>query len=299
MNTTPPLFADFTRPGLPEAVPLAFRMRHYAQEQQEVTEWAKEYPSYVGSESNPGLHGYGFQPSLRHMNIEQLLSEVGLRFLYDFDAVRYGRPDITPLHQGRWDGRPLMTMHGWFVPPGRRWDIDIHHLSVYDDFGFVNTILEDIAPLCHTPSIRNDNTQNGTTFADIEADLPSDLQGRLLPICNHPYVWGGDDGGWRGGNPSPYTMEDKVEIRHIRHMWLMCDDYMCGQDLAERLELLGEDESYEEESDEEEGMGEEERKEMCGKALEILESIMEKEDQRLCEGDFVELCNVLKELHKT
>ena len=300
MTTTP----HANVPRFPEAVPLAFRMRHYAQEQQEVKEWAKKYPSRVGSESNPGLHGYGFQPSLRHMNIEQLLSEVGLRFLYDFDAVRYGRPDITPVHQGRWDGRPLMTMHGWFVPPGRHrhdWD-DLHHLSVYDDFGFVNTILEDIAPLCHTPSIRNDNTQNGTTFADIEADLPPNMQGKLLPICNQPDLWGGEPNGWRDGNLRPYTMEDKVEIRHIRHMWLMCDDYMCGQVLAGRLELLGEDESDEEESEEEsdeEGMSNEERKEMCSKGLEILESIMEKDDQRMGEGDYLELCNLLKELHKS
>ena len=66
-----------------------------------------------------------------------------------------------------------------------------------------------------------------------------------------------------------------------------------------------EDESEEEEEysprteEEEDGMSEEERKEMCGKGLEILESIMEKDDQRLCEGDFVELCNLLKELHRT
>ena len=46
-------------------------------------------------------------------------------------------------------------------------------------------------------------------------------------------------------------------------------------------------------------MSEEERKEMCSKGLEILETVMEKDDQRLCEGDFVELCNLLKELHRT
>ena len=266
-----------TSPSHPDpAVPLAFRMRHYAQEQQEVIEWAKEYPCDRGPV--PGMVGYGFHRSVCHMNIEQLLSEVGLRFLYDFDAVQY-RENITDVHREKWEG--------------------LHFLSVYTDFGFVNTVLEDIAPLCHTPSIRNDNTQNGTTFADIDADLPPDMQGRLLPICNQLDLWGGEPNGWRDGNLSPYTMEDKVEIRHLRHMYLMCDDYMCGQDLAERLELLGEDESDEEESEsDEEGMSEEERKEMCSIGLEIIESIMEKDDQRMGEGDFVELCNLLKELHK-
>ena len=38
---------------------------------------------------------------------------------------------------------------------------------------------------------------------------------------------------------------------------------------------------------------------MCSKGLEILESIMEKDDQRMGEGDFVNLCNLLKELHRT
>ena len=195
-----------------------------------------------------------------------------------------------------------MTMHGWFVPPGRHrhdWD-DIHHLSVYDDFGFVNTILEDIAPLCHTPSIRNDNTQNGTTFADIEADLPQHMQGKLLPICNQPELWGGEPNGWRDGNLRPYTMEDKVEIRHIRHMWLMCDDYLYGQNLEVRLRLLMVDESDEDESeDESDEESAEKRKEMCGKGLEIIESIMETEDRHMGEGHFVELCNLLKELHRT
>jgi hypothetical protein len=237
------------------------------------------------------------------MNIEQLLCEVGLRFLYDFDAVQYGREDITLVHQEKWAGQPVRTddvvddEQRWFVPPGDHWHA--HHLSVYADFGFVNTVLEDMDPLCHTPSIRNDNTQNGTTFADIEADLPDDMQGRLLPICNQLDLWGGEEGGWRDGNLSPYTMEDKVEIRHIRHMWLMCDDYMCGQVWAERQELLRGDESDEGESeDESDEEGAEERKEMCGKGLEILESIMEKDDQRMGEGDFVNLCNLLKDLHK-
>ena len=60
-----------------------------------------------------------------------------------------------------------------------------------------------------------------------------------------------------------------------------------------------EEDSDEEDSDEEEGMSNEERKGLCSKGLEIIESIMEKDDQRLCEGDFVNLCNLLKELHKT
>ena len=55
----------------------------------------------------------------------------------------------------------------------------------------------------------------------------------------------------------------------------------------------------EEESDEKEGMSDEERKKICGKGLDILESIMENDDQRMGEGDFVELCNLLKELHRT
>jgi hypothetical protein len=289
----------------PEPAFSLLRSVRYAQEQQELKEWTKEYPAVVD---------IGSQRSLRHMNIEQLLSEVGLRFLYDFEAVQYGREDITRVHQEKWDGLPVRTVQderwhrqpdGQGVPPGDHWHAAPQRshvsapLSVYADFGFVNTVLEDIAPLCHTPSIRNDNTQNGTTFADIEADLPDDMQGRLLPICNQREVWGGEPNGWRDGNPSPYTMEDKVEIRHIRHMWLMCDDYMCGQVRAERQELLREDESDEEESEEEEGMSDEERKEMCGKGLEILESIMEKDDQRMGEGHFVELCNLLKDLHRT
>ena len=224
------------------------------------------------------------------MNIEQLLCEVGLRFLYDFD-VQYGRETITRVHQEKWDGQPVHTWpQGLFVPPRQ------HHLSVYEDFGFVNTVLEDIAPLCHTPSIRNDNTQNGTTFADIEADLPPNMQGKLLPICNQPELWGGEPNGWRDGNLRPYTMEDKVEIRHIRHMWLMCEDYLYGQNLEVRLRLLMVDESDEDESDEESA---EKRKEMCGKGLEIIESIMEKDDRRMGEGDYLELCNLLKELHRT
>ena len=59
-----------------------------------------------------------------------------------------------------------------------------------------------------------------------------------------------------------------------------------------------EEDSDEEDSDEEEGMSNEERKELCSKGLEIIETVMEKDDQRLCEGDFVNLCNLLKELHK-
>ena len=61
------------------------------------------------------------------------------------------------------------------------------------------------------------------------------------------------------------------------------------------MEFILIDDESEDESDEE---GAEERKEMCSKGLEILETVMEKDDQRLCEGDFVELCNLLKELHK-
>ena len=82
---------------------------------------------------------------------------------------------------------------------------------------------------------------------------------------------------------------------------MMDENHMTDHEIEERIRQMGPQNVFdsEEDSDEEEGMSEQERKEMCSKGLEILETVMEKDDQRLCEGHFVELCNLLKELHKT
>ena len=38
-------------------------------------------------------------------------------------------------------------------------------------------------------------------------------------------------------------------------------------------------------------------KEYCSEGLEVLSSIMEREDCKMCEGDYLKLCNIFKELH--
>jgi hypothetical protein len=114
----------------------------------------------------------------------------------------------------------------------------------------------------------------------------------------------------------PYTLQDRIEYRIINTILEDIDEYKWGyeesddeegtseaddygfedhmtdHEIEERIRQMGPQNVFVDE-------GVEKRKEMCSKGLGILESIMETYDQRMGEGDFVELCNLLKELHRT
>lgn len=102
-------------------------------------------------------------------------------------------------------------------------------------------------------------------------------------------------------HPELYLPErpDKVELLceplqgwHIRWIKALCDDCeyslfngdidLMDQDLNDNLlSLLEEDNTV--------------RKELCGKGLQILDKVMD--EQTLNEGDYVEMCNIFKELY--
>lgn len=96
--------------------------------------------------------------------------------------------------------------------------------------------------------------------------------------------------------------EDNEFIYDTDGAYPMLDDYnLTDLEVEDRIRNMGPQNVFNDDSDssDEEDMDEEDRKEMCKKGLEILETIMDKQDQRMGEGDFVELCNLLKELHRT
>jgi len=228
-----------------------------------------------------------------HMRLEALVCEVGLHFLYDWSG------EYTP------EKRSQIIRQHMDKYPERLTQVREDGPMELTDEDFLTTVLSDLSALPElTHNIVSGEESISTTYEQFENALPKNgLENKFLEISNISDSWifsskndsvRRDQG--RTGTTSPYTLHDKLEYRVINTLLDDVDEYKW------EAEWDPEEESYEEESEdesEEESIGEEERKEMCSKGLEILESIMEKDDQRMGEGDFVNLCNLLKELHKS
>ena len=220
--------------------------------------------------------------SVRHMNIENLICEVGLHLLYDWEG-EYTPEKRRQIIRQHIDKYPEKT--GQFVEGGP---------MEMGNCDFIDTVISELNALPQMLGSAGRGTINefiAATFEQFEQALPKNgLENKFLAIsnCNQNWTFSSKEG--EGEESMPYTPQDRIEYRILNTM--LVDVYSYNH------EEESEEESSDESSDEE-GMSEEERKEMCGKGLEILETVMEKDDQRLCEGDFVELCNLLKELHRT
>ena len=238
----------------PEAV--VPRSERVAQERLELKEWSKATPDPL--RSTPVSEYNRVFPSQDHMNIEELMCEMGLHFLYDWEGV-YGvgrRREVIQMHM---DKHALNRIDGV--------------LGVQADKDFIDSVITYLYETRTDPAHSRYATVS-TTFEQFEMCLPSNgLKDKLMRVINSINHWG-----------HTYVQTDKLEYRNIATMCDVRNDYQ----------------HEEESSDEEEyGMSNEEMKEMCSKSLEILETIMEKDDQRMGEGEFLELCNMLKELHKS
>ena len=300
------------------------RSERVAQERLELKEWAKTTPDHLRQDQAEDR----VFPSQNHMNMEELICEMGLHFLYDWEGVYTPekRSEIIRMHADNYDwhdGRPrqrqrLLRRHGRGVRGGRP-----------TDSKFLDTVITDL----HFSHCGSDGRESiSTTFEQFELSLPSNgLKNKLMALINssqwveHTYVqtdklkyddiaamcW--DCGEYNGSAESP---GDPIFV-HCNFA-IICGDIdddeshyvldLCGAvtdlEIEERIRqdlpnVFNETSDDSDDSDEEEEMSEQERKEMCSKSLEILESIMETDDQRMGEGKFVELCNLFKELHKT
>jgi len=250
----------------------------------EVEQWERDLENWSKSGSvEPDVSPERVFDSSRHMNIENLICEVGLHLLYDWEGeyTPEKRRQIIRQHIDKYPDRT-----GQFVEGG---PMEIGNCD------FIDTVISELNALPQMLGSAGRGTINefiAATFEQFEQALPKNgLENKFLAIsnCNQNWVFSSKEG--EGEESMPYTPQDRIEYRILNTM--LVDIYSYNPE-----EESGEEESDEDESDEE-GMSEEERKEMCSKGLEIIESIMEKDDQRMGEGDFVELCNLLKELHKT
>ena len=230
----------------------------------------------------------GWIRSGNRMNIEVLLCEVGLHLLYDWEGeyTYEKRAQIIEQHEDKYPEKQIVSLPPWDFPPARK---------VMTCRDFIDTVISDMRALLQLTDFVGEEFCSAT-FEQFEQALPKNsLEDKFLAIsnCNRNWVFSSKDG---SGESKPYTLQDKIEYRIINTILDDIDDYRRDNEEDEYEEE--EEYSPRTESDEEE-MSEEERKEMCSKGLEILESIMDTDDQRLCEGHFVELCNLLKELHRT
>jgi hypothetical protein len=87
------------------------------------------------------------------------------------------------------------------------------------------------------------------------------------------------------------TLDSHIELCHLYHIYEMISIFEEEEEERVRQALLEHDELARE-SDEGDM-----KKATCSKGLEILEKIMEKDDSKLDEGSYVDLCNVFKELY--
>jgi len=251
------------------------------QETLDLKNWSKGWIR-SGNSTREGVFG-----SDNHMNIEALLCEVGLHLLYDWEGEYTPKKRVQIIRQ-HW--RNLRTQTQSLTDSSGR--------MILTSSDFIDSVISDLSALAQDGTTNEFST---TTFEQFEQALPKNgLEDKFLAISNSSFDWYySSRGGLRFAANSPataaiptlYTPQDRIEYRNINTILNNIDEYQWENEYGEES---GEEES-EDESDEE---GAEERKEMCSKGLEILESVMEKDDQRLCEGDFVNLCNLLKELHK-
>jgi len=257
--------------------------------------WSKEYSG--------GRNGY-------LMNLEALLSEVGIHLLYDWGG------EYTPEKRAQ-----VIQQHMDKYPHWRAEDGDMQRRS------FISDVINKVSSLQHWCAEDGTSQEfSSTTFEQFEQALPKDgLESKLLAIsnCNQCWVFSSKNG---SEETMPYTLQDRIEYRIINtiledideYKWndeldgeegiseaedsgfdiddgaypMLDEDHMTDHEIEERIRQMGPQNVFVDE-------GVEKRKEMCSNGLEILESIMGTDDQRLCEGDFVELCNLLKELHRT
>jgi hypothetical protein len=300
---TAPAQEEVTDSTIPEAV--VPRSERVAQERLELKEWSKATPDHLRQRQAEDR----VFPSQDHMNIEELMCEMGLHFLYDWEGVYTPekRSEVIQMHM---DKHATNSIDGV--------------LGVQANRDFIDSVISDLYELWSgdaAPAFHLGLASVPTTFEQFELSLPRNgLKNKLMRVINSTNHWG-----------HTYVQTDKLEYRNIATMFDVRDDYnfeeeaaeeedsgfvfdpdgaypmmdenhMTDHEIEERIRQMGPQNVFNDDSDdsdEEEGMSNEERKEMCGKGLEILETVMEKDDQRLCEGDFVELCNLLKELHRT
>jgi hypothetical protein len=305
---------------IPEAV--VPRSERRAQEIMDLKNWSKG-EIWSGNRTTERVF-----PSEDHMNLEYLLCEVGLHFLYDWegDHTLEKRRQIIQQHMNKYPEKCTLP------PPASP------TMIMLSNEDFIDTVISEMSTL---PQLREFYAEDGpsqefisTTFEQFEQALPKNgLENKFLAIsnCNETWAFSTKNGPAHETETMPYTLQDRLEYRIINTMLDDVDEYKWEDEES----ASGSEESGEEESEDSEftfdpdgaypmldvnhmtdheieerirGMGPqnvfvaegtEERKGMCGKGLEILESIMDKEDQRMGEGDFVELCNLLKELHNT
>jgi len=204
------------------------------------------------------------------MYIEALLCEVGLHLLYDWEGeyTYEKRAQIIKQHEDKYPEKQIVSLPPWDCPPARK---------IMTPSDFIDTVISDLSALPQLTDFSGEESCS-STFEQFEQALPKNrLDGKFLAISNCNRF-------------KHYTLQDRIEYRIINTILDDIDDYKRDNE---------EDESEEWSEEEEYGMSNEEMKEMCSKSLEILETIMEKDDQRMGEGEFLELCNMLKELHKS
>jgi len=126
------------------------------------------------------------------------------------------------------------------------------------------------------------------TFQDVEDDLNSELQGKLLSVMKYK----------QGFNIR--SLDEEIQHCHITFLKDICDECQWVEtsdsddeedivNIIERIQNAGPQNVFNEQD---------EKQELCRKGLGILETIMDTYNQRLGEGDYVELCNILKQLYR-
>jgi len=279
------------------------RSERVAQERLELKEWAEATPDHLRQDQAEDR----VFPSQNHMNMEELICEMGLHFLYDWEGVYTPekRSEIIRMHADNYDwhdGRPT-------------------------DSKFLDTVITDLH-FSLSGVVRAAEESISTTFEQFELSLPSNgLKNKLMALINSSQ--------WV---EHTYVQTDKLKYDDITAMLWDCGEYnesaegpmfvhrnfaiitgldgeyhkldlnsMTDHEIEERIgrelpnvfnEASDDSDDSDNEVNEEEEMSEEGRTEMCSKALEILEKIMEKDDQRMGLWHFDELCYLFKELHK-
>lgn len=122
------------------------------------------------------------------------------------------------------------------------------------------------------------------TLQDIEDNIDEPYKNKLLKIMNYE------------ANFVISSLNVEINVDHMKFLRDLCEEFECEEafdmndEEVNRILNLEPRDVFQESSSEV-------SRQNCKRALEIIEGIMEKDNQQMDQGEYIEMCNLLKELY--
>ena len=129
------------------------------------------------------------------------------------------------------------------------------------------------------------------TLQDIEDNIDEPFKNKLLKIMNYE------------GNFVISSLDVEINGDHMKFLRDLCEEFECDEafDMNDDIDYEGDHEVDRilnlEPRDVFQETSSEVSRENCKRALEIIEGIMDKDNQQMDQGEYIEMCNILKELY--